>query len=238
MNLGSLLQDLQDTDKRIAKLQREIDVVKALPSPQLEANKLGQVEAEKRARYQTLEQETQNLSAQEETTQKKAKKLHQRLYGGTVQNTKELRDMETDLKEANAKIDQLSEAILLNLEELDTLKTELADLQERVSKAQRNATQEAAHRQREIAHREEGIAKLREVRQQQEAALPQEAIYAYRNLFKCKGGIAVATVENNLCSVCRARMPEHKINEVRQNRLTYCETCGRILTLRIGRAAI
>lgn len=236
MFLSNALILVQDLDTKIAKLGREIVAIKASPTKWESLKELQQTQQMAEQRLLDLQQQTESLSLQEENLHSKAQKLHDKLYGGTTCNIKELKDTEKELQETNTKLAPLAELIIANLEEIDSLKQQTAKLAKELEPKERDARQYDDHLQRKIEKCQEQIVRLQAERPQLLANLPKDALYAYNNLFKCKGGLAVSVLENKICSVCRARVPEPKINEVFQDRLTFCETCGRILTIRRAEA--
>ena len=236
MFLSSALTLVQDLDTKIAKLGREIAAIKASPTKWPPLKELQQNKLAAEQKLLELQKETEQLSNQEEKLHAKAKKLHNKLYGGTTFNIKELKDTEKELQETESKLTPLAEQIIANLEEIDRLQVLDAKLSKELEPKERDARQYDAHLQRKIEKCQAQIDKLQSERPQLLANLPKDALYAYNNLYKSKGGLAVSFLENRTCTVCRARVPEPKVNEVFQDRLTFCESCGRILTIRRAEA--
>ncbi len=236
MFLSSALTLVQDLDSQIAKLGREIAAIKASPGQWEVLKGLQQAKLNAEQKLAHLQQETEQLSNQEEKLHEKAKKLHDKLYGGSTCNIKELKDTEKEWQESQAKLAPLAELIITNLEEIESLQKLVAKLGQDLEPREREARQYDAHLQRKIEKYQAQISHLQSERPQLLANLPKEALYAYNNLFKSKGGLAVSFLENRICTACRVRVPEPKINEVFQDRLTFCESCGRILTIRRAEA--
>jgi len=236
MFLSSALTLIQDLDTKKAKIGREIAAIKASPTKWEPLKELQQTKTTAEQKLAQLKKETEQLSTQEEKLHEKTKKLHDKLYGGTTCNIKELKDTEKELQEAELKLAPLAEVILTNLEEVDHLQVQIAKLTKELEPKEREARQYDAHLQRKIEKCQAQIVNLQAERPQLLANLPKDALYAYNNLFTSKGGLAVSFLENRVCTVCRARVPEPKINEVFQDRLTFCESCGRILTIRRAEA--
>lgn len=65
------------------------------------------------------------------------------------------------------------------------------------------------------------------------SSLPGELVAAYERIRKGKGGVAIAAVEGEACSVCHGFIPPQHIAEVkRAAEVYYCHNCGRILVWR------
>ena len=72
--------------------------------------------------------------------------------------------------------------------------------------------------------------KLLEERKKIEGAVKKSDIAAYSKIRKAKKGLAVATIKRSACSGCHNIVPSQRQLEIRRNnRLYFCEYCGRIL---------
>ncbi|HKI77799.1 MAG TPA: C4-type zinc ribbon domain-containing protein [Ignavibacteriaceae bacterium] len=81
-----------------------------------------------------------------------------------------------------------------------------------------------------IKANEKEEAKLRAKRKEIEAQTKKADHSAYMRIRKAKKGTAVATIRRSACSGCHNIVPPQRQLEIRQNnRLFYCEYCGRIL---------
>ncbi|MGM9998359.1 MAG: zinc ribbon domain-containing protein [Candidatus Bruticola sp.] len=232
MFLSSLLLKIQDLDDKIAELNREIEAIEASPAKWPPVRELQAKRQVVQHRLETLTRETDQLSLQEEELQKKNKKLHDKLYNGTTCSVKELSDIERDLKETEAKLSPLCEIIINNIDELDRLHKQLENIDKELEPKEREAKQYSAHLQRKVAAARLNIDKLQQQRPQILDELPAEARSSYCSLYRSQNIPAVSVLENRICTICRARVPEHKLSAIYQNRLTFCENCGRILAIR------
>ncbi len=69
-----------------------------------------------------------------------------------------------------------------------------------------------------------------EERKKIESEVKKNDLSAYMRIRKAKKGLAVATIKRSACSGCHNIVPSQRQLEIRRNnRLFFCEYCGRIL---------
>jgi len=129
-------------------------------------------------------------------------------------------DVVSKLEAENDGLADLSKSLTQQIEEFkpklfelnDELKTKKADLKE-IIKAN-----------------EKEEAKLRKERKKIEEEVKKPDLSAYTRIRKAKRGKAVSTIKRSACSGCHNIVPSQRQLEIRRNnRLFYCEYCGRIL---------
>lgn len=137
--------------------------------------------------------------------------------------TKEIDHTEEQINKLEAENNSLadrSKVLTLEMEEvtpkLDELKQELkvkeADLKEIIKANEREES------------------KLLEERKKLESEVKKNDLSAYMRIRKAKKGLAVATIKRSACSGCHNIVPSQRQLEIRRNnRLFFCEYCGRIL---------
>ena len=73
-------------------------------------------------------------------------------------------------------------------------------------------------------------SKLVEERKKIESQVKKNDLSSYMRIRKAKKGKAVATIRRSACSGCHNIVPSQRQLEIRRNnKLFYCEYCGRIL---------
>ncbi|NTU96046.1 MAG: hypothetical protein HGA52_08370, partial [Bacteroidales bacterium] len=137
--------------------------------------------------------------------------------------TKEIDHTEEHINKLEAENNSLadrSKVLTLEMEEitpkLDELKQELkvkeADLKEIIKANEREES------------------KLLGERKKLESEVKKNDLSAYMRIRKAKKGLAVATIKRSACSGCHNIVPSQRQLEIRRNnRLFFCEYCGRIL---------
>lgn len=78
----------------------------------------------------------------------------------------------------------------------------------------------------------EEIKKREERRKELIASLPTNNYEIYERIKQRRNGIAIAKIENDVCSICYNPIPPQTIIEIRRNeKIHYCDYCGRILVI-------
>ncbi len=131
----------------------------------------------------------------------------------TEENIKRLEEENDSLADSSKRLSEEIEEIKPVLDEMkDDLKTKQADLKEIIK----------ANEKEEV--------KLKTLRKSVEATVKKPDYSSYMRIRKAKNGIAVATIKRSACSGCHNIVPSQRQLEIRRNnRLFYCEYCGRIL---------
>jgi predicted nucleic acid-binding Zn-ribbon protein len=129
-------------------------------------------------------------------------------------------DVVSKLEAENDGLADLSKSLTQQIEEFkpklfelkDELKTKEADLKEIIKANEKEET------------------KLRKERKKIEEEVKKPDLSAYTRIRKAKRGKAVSTIKRSACSGCHNIVPSQRQLEIRRNnRLFYCEYCGRIL---------
>lgn len=152
------------------------------------------------------------------------------LYGGRVQNPKELQDLQKDivsLKKHLATLEERELEAMIKSEDADrdlqSAKTKLDSIQARLGSEHKKL----------IADQSVFSVKLEQLADERQAAVaPIEGniLQAYENLRQQKRGVAVTEVNDSSCASCGASLTASLQQNARsQKQLTYCPTCGRIL---------
>lgn len=232
MNQAQALYSLQDIDLSINKAQARIAEIKHLleddEAVQIAQQQLLDAQASLapwRTKMQDLELEIKSLSA-------KSAGVEQRLYSGSVNNPKELQDMqeeiaslarrktklEDDLLEAMMAVEQNQAQVASATQELERIKAEFA----------------AQHNELVTEHKdlEASLADLQAQRSEALTSISPDSLQAYEKLLQPKHGYVVARLTNGSCEACGVSQTTQTIQQVRQGRsLVNCNNCGRILVI-------
>jgi len=165
-----------------------------------------------------------------QSVEQKKKQYEDRLYGGRVTNPKELTSMQEEIEALGRQRGRLEERILVLMDQVDALKAQVREAQEKHTAADALLNEkEAAYREayREISER---IAALDERRAKAREAVPVALLKRYEAIQAQRGGVGAARIEGNVCSVCHTSLPTNLIRRVQAGEsVELCENCGRIL---------
>ena len=224
------LYDLQELDQEIDRsdsLKSSIDGQLGDRS-ELEAL-LGEVETQKDSLSQLRAQsKTQELDA--ESVRAKVLGLEGKLYGGTVQNLRELEGFEKEATYLRVQLKELDDRVLEAMVSLEEAQERLRSLEDGL----RQGEERWRIRQSELAEErkqlEETLTRLTSRRRDLVGRVGQQELRLYESLRLSKGGLAISKVERGQCRGCRIALPTHQLQRARSGREpVQCNSCGRIL---------
>ncbi len=152
------------------------------------------------------------------------------LYGGRVQNPKELQDLQKDIISLKKRLVTLEEReleALIQAEDADnalqSAKTKLDLMQARLGDEHKKL----------IADQSVFSIKLEQLAEERDAALApieNDMLQIYENLRQQKRGVAITEISDNSCASCGATITVSLQQNARsQKQLAHCPSCGRIL---------
>ncbi len=160
----------------------------------------------------------------------KIKQSETSLYGGKIQNPKELQDLHNEVIALKKYLNSLEDRqleVMMNLEEMEKdYNNALGELEK--TKSQYEEKQKTLREQKQKL-----IAMIE--RQEQErltisAGIPPEHLEIYQQIRTQKNGVAVVRISDNSCSACGSTLSSSALQAVRfSNQITRCHSCGRIL---------
>jgi uncharacterized protein len=228
------LHELQKIDVTSQKVRRRLTQLKTMLT---ESDDLTAA----RTRTAALEQEQQQWHNQQKLAEREVQSLgtrikesENRLMGGQVRNPKELEALQASIEALQRQRDTMETAsveALLKAEELtthvNTARTQLQTIQSAWSTSQAELTEEDAKLKRGYLH-------LKKQRETLTEAVDKALLQQYEHMRERKGGIAVATIENEICSACNVKVPSGILSTLRSeaNKMVHCPSCGRILYAR------
>ncbi len=178
-------------------------------------------------RKETLKQREEN-EEEVEKLKESQKKFKAQLY--QVRNNKEYDALTKE-------IDHTEEQMIKLLSENDDsadLSKKLADEIEEVKPQLEELNKELKAKESDLKEiiktNEKEEIKLRAKRKKIEALTKKADYTAYMRIRKAKNGMAVSTIRRSACSGCHNIVPSQRQLEIRRNnKLFFCEYCGRIL---------
>ncbi|MBS4030235.1 MAG: hypothetical protein KGZ63_02275 [Clostridiales bacterium] len=179
--------------------------------------------AEQRKRAKRLEMDMQEAETQ-------SKVIETKLYDGSVNNAKELSQLEEKGKELRREREKHEEFVLLSMEAVEELEASLAtakanhkDKMLKIRELQKSGNEEIERLKDEIKfHQEQRDILLQQV--------SKELIEGYREKRKRYNGRPLALVTGDTCSGCRVSISSRTKNFLcNPNAVVVCDNCGRIL---------
>ena len=160
--------------------------------------------------------------------QEKIARSEDRLYGGTVTNTKQLSELQDEVASLRRRQQRLEDDLLAAM-----IAREEADEAQALAREHLAQTQDAwaTHQADLLAERDELHARLAEISDTRSGLLPAfdaGLLATYESLRRRKGGLAVAAVRDGACGACGISLsPRHRFR-LREGQLVTCGNCERI----------
>ncbi|MEE8369858.1 MAG: C4-type zinc ribbon domain-containing protein [Dehalococcoidia bacterium] len=163
----------------------------------------------------------------------KAAEVEKKLYGGSLQNPKELADFQADLNSLQRQIAKQEDVLLAVLVEIEDADASLKEADSDLSRIEADWRQRKQELGREKGEIEPEVERLREARAKQSAGVGRAGLGIYGLLRERRGGQAVATVERGMCQGCRITLPMSVVQKARAGLdVVQCVSCERILLVR------
>jgi len=230
MGIAKQLFELQEVDLEVESGERALEQI---------ARQLGESPAVARVRNE-LEEKQQQLaelgheqhSAEWELDDigNKLAKAEKELYGGRIQNPKELTNLQHEVEGLQAKRGQLEERALAMMGRVELAGAEVTTLTGELGTLEAEWRRQQLKLAADMEQLKATLAELKQKRQRLSAGLDPEAVKLYQGLKKQKGQ-AVVRVEQGVCRGCRISLPTTELQRVRGGGLVQCSSCGRILFL-------
>ena len=152
------------------------------------------------------------------------------LYGGRIQNPKELQDLQNDVASLKRYLATLEDQQLEAMVALDEAETRHSAASSALQQAQARSESQHASLFAERAAFQKESEKLEAERQAAVSGISAETMKIYDRLRQQKRGLAVTVVTDRACEACGATLTPADWQTARSpTQISYCPTCGRIL---------
>jgi uncharacterized protein len=230
MNQAFQLYQLQKIDSQLDVIENRLsEIAKILDADET----LKLAEAAVQQKQQQLHQEKLSMQRIDDSVQAQKIKIETSsvaLYGGKIQNPKELQDLQSEISSLKKHLAVLEDQELEAMLHYDQLELELKQAQEN----QKMAQGEVAEKQSKLLGEQfQGTKTKEKLLAERAAVLPSilpENLEMYLKLRKTKRGVAVASVTDEACTGCGSNLTPAEWQTARSPRqVAYCSSCGRIL---------
>ena len=224
------LYRLQQVDRQIDRARAQLETIRKTLENDTELqealNRVTKAQTDNHHASHSLK----NAEAEVDAQKIKIEHAESSLYGGRVQNPKELQDLQKDvasLKKYMATLEERQLEAMVTAEstenDLQSAKMELEKIQARLGNEHKNLIAD----QSTITIELEKLAQEREATQ---SPIESNLLQAYEDLRQQKRGVAVTEVNDNTCTSCGTILNAALQQNARsQKQLAYCSSCGRIL---------
>jgi uncharacterized protein len=227
----SRLYELQKIDSTWEKVRRRLVQLRKqlVESDELKERRavVGELEASEH-RWHTQQRDAE-LEAQ--TLTARIQESETRMMSGQVRNPKELAALQESieaLRRQHVQVENEGVEALLQLEETTT---ELARARSALQSVEAKWRAEQSDLLQEEAKLKKLFIQYKKQRETLATVLGDNLLARYEDLRQRKAGVAVATIERNLCTACHVQVPTGMVSAARNQsgNPVLCPSCGRIL---------
>ncbi len=151
-----------------------------------------------------------------------------KLYGGQINNPKELSSLQHEATTMKAHSDELENHALEIIEQVEAAEKELAAATAAYGKLEKDWQKQQKQLATEIEQLKTTLADLNEKRRQLAGQIDRPTLTLYERIRQQKRP-AVAKVEQGICRACRISLSASALQRARSGQPVQCGTCGRIL---------
>ncbi|HAH07486.1 MAG TPA: hypothetical protein DCM05_13360 [Elusimicrobia bacterium] len=213
--IDALLAVLADVPKQVAALQAESAAEKAA---------LAEVKDRHTQLLLRRKEKELDLGKKEEEIKKHNIELN------SVKTNEAFRAMQSQIDRCKGEASAIETEILVFMEESDAFLREEKEKSTALKAAEIRIAEKIKVLEGQKAESEGKLAAERAKRDAFAAAIPGELLGHYDNVRRRRGGVAMARLEGETCTVCRMNQPpQSKVNLAKGHEIVACESCQRIL---------
>ena len=224
------LYRLQQVDSQIDQIQARLQIIQQTLDNDVALRGATEAFAAAEEKHRQAEWALKLTETDVEKQRIKIEQTESSLYGGRVQNPKELQDLQMDVASLKRHLQTLEERELEAMiavedaeKDLQTAKTTLEQVQSNVKTQNKDLTKESETLRK-------NLERLSSERQAVVTDIATKTLGIYDQLRKQKRGLAITTIADNSCEACGSTLTPSQQQTARStNQLFHCPTCGRIL---------
>lgn len=230
MSQARALHNVQVIELEIIKLSQRIKSINAELEDQEDLENAREAFAGVEERLKEGRALVNDVELQIQTVVDKRQATEERLYGGTVTNTKEMQDMQMEVEALTRRQTQLDEQLSLHNDERDAASAAHSEKEGLLE----TATMEYQARQEELLTEKTELKTIADgLLTDRRAALKQvqePSLKLYKGMRAAKSNRPVSVLKDNACTICGIEQNHTVIVAInRGEQLVKCNTCGRIL---------
>ena len=230
MNISFNLYQLQKIDSQLAACNQRLSAIEKEKEGSPELKQARQVVEESTILFNNSKKELDEINQNVELKKIKIEQSESSLYSGTEKNPKILQDLQTEIAMLKKQLLALNKDLLEKMILYEKSEELLNKSKNKLNTEETNFNSINALLTSEINTIEILINKLSIERKANIEQIPVVYVREYETLIKSKQGIAVATLQENTCSVCGTTFtPSQCQASHSQVEIFHCPTCHRIV---------
>jgi len=219
VRLGELRAALAAFPKRLAEVERRLEAART------------QLSTAKTVLTNSLK-DRKKYELDVEQWKEKARKYKDQLY--EVKTNEAYKALQHEIQLAEAEIAKAEDRLLEQMVAGEDYERQVKGSGKALAEVESVAQAERQKLVAEQAAAEQELAALTATREQAMASVPEELFDLYQRIARKHGGVALAEVRDETCTMCRVRVRPHVFQELRNaacQEILHCESCTRILYL-------
>jgi hypothetical protein len=220
---------LQDYDRRIIQLTRESrDIPERKREIESRLNAHREQLEQIRSKLQQQQAGMKELEVEAEAMRQKIIKFREQQY--QTKKNEEYRALEKEINNAQGGIAEIEDRELVFMQDIEDLKKQIAEQEQDLKRETELVSQDTSVLDQRLQDIENEIQDARRIRKDLAADIDSAWLRRYERIMKHVGDYAMVPVENSACGGCHMNLPPQLIADAKkQNRLTTCTFCGRLL---------
>ena len=230
MTTAKQLFSLQEVDLDLDGVNSQISDVERELEGRLSLDKIEGSLDQAKTTLQEIQSTHRQLQLETESQRERAGNLEGQLYGGAVENPRDLEALQLEANNVRHALEQMDVRLLELSLQAEDARSQIGSLEQQLKETQsawETRQAELWQRLEELTDRQEALSKDRS---SLAAGVEPMELTRYEGLRRSKGGQAISRVVRGLCQACRMSLPSQHLQRVRSGRQTVlCNSCGRIL---------
>jgi len=226
------LYALQETDLELAADRSMLADVRSRLGDNDELSAAQQLVSEHESLLRAAEKHFKEEEYEADELRKKIEPVERKLYTGTIQNPKELADLQMELESFKRRRNELEDKALAAMDAQEEAQTALDEARAELSSTDAAYLADQTDLQEQQTSLETNIATLEARREEQAGLIDGSLLKLYDQIAASHNGRGVAKIEGGACQGCRLTLPQNIIQKARgRGNLVQCSSCERILYL-------
>ena len=230
MGIAKQLYQLQEVDLELESSEQTLkQIISQLGESQEVVRARNRLTLE-RQRLEELGRQQHSLEWEIDDIVTKLTAVEDKLYSGSIENPKELANLQHEVDGLKLRRSQLEDKTLDIMEQVELTTASVATISSQLKTLEAKWHSQQQQLSTDKEQLEAILSNLKHKRQTLSAEIDPTVVELYHELNKQKG-TAVAKVEQGICRGCRISLSATELQRARSGSLTQCSSCGRILFL-------
>jgi predicted nucleic acid-binding Zn-ribbon protein len=230
MRKVEVLRDLQAVDTALDQARERMHRIAARWGRREEADAAAAVRERTLAELHHRQGDQHDLELQIEQLRTKIKTNNDKMYGGRVNNPRELSDLSHEVEQDLRLVSDREDRLLAVFDDVAAAETAATTAQATYDEAEARFKSDQVQMATDKRSLDAEIARLTARRQELVALADAASLRLYESLRRTKGGLAVVPITQRTCMGCRIALPSSEEQKARSSEdLVTCSSCGRIL---------